>query len=54
MMCDRSKGDDVLLYMKNTCLHREKHEITVNNSIEALWCEVNIDGKRYSCNRNML
>ena len=40
MMCDRSKGGGVLLYMKNTFfLHREKHDITVNNSTEALWCE---------------
>ena len=28
-------------------MHREKNDITVNNSTEALWCEVNIDGKKY-------
>ena len=27
-------------------MHREKHDITVNNSTEALWCEVNINGKK--------
>ena len=46
MMGDRSKGGGVLLYMKNTFLHRERHDITVNNSTEALWCEVNINGKK--------
>ena len=45
-MCDRSSGGGVLLYMKITFLHREKYDITVNNSTEALWCEVNIDGEK--------
>ena len=27
-------------------MHREKNDITVNNSTEALWFEVNIDGKK--------
>ena len=46
MMYERSKGGGVLLYMKNIFLHGEKNDITVNNSTEALWCEVNIDGKK--------
>ena len=44
IMCDRSKGGGVLLYTKNTFLHTEKHDITINYSTEALCCEVNIDG----------
>ena len=45
MMCERSKGGGVLLYMKKNNLHGEKTDIIVNNSTEALWCEENIDGK---------
>ena len=46
MMYERSKGGGVLLYMKKIFLHREKNDITVNNSTEAFWCEVYIDGER--------
>ena len=46
-MCERSKCGGVLLYMKIYFLHREKNDITVNNSTEALWCEVKIDGRKY-------
>ena len=46
MMCERSKCGGVLLYMKNNFFYREKNDITVNNSTEALWCEVNIDDKK--------
>ena len=46
MVCERSECGGVLLYMKEKNLHREENDITVNNSTEALWCEVNIDGKK--------
>ena len=43
-MCERSICGVVLLYMKKTILHREKNDISVNNSTETLWCAVNING----------
>ena len=46
MSKDSTKGGGLLMYMKDTFGHRLLENITVNRSIEALWCEIIIDDKR--------
>ena len=41
-----TKGGGLLMYMKDTFDHRLLENITVNRSIEALWCEIIIDDKK--------
>ena len=41
-----TKGGGLLMYMKDTFGHRLLENITVNRSIEALWCEIIIDDKK--------
>ena len=40
-----TKGGGPLMYRKDTFGHRLLENITVNRSIEALWCEIIIDDK---------
>ena len=42
-----TKGGGLLMYMKDTFGHRLLENITVNRSIEALWCEIIIDDNLY-------
>ena len=46
MSKDSTKGGGLLMYMKDTFGHRLLENITVNRSIEALWCEIIIDDKK--------
>ena len=41
-----TRGGGILLYMRETFCHRERNDISVNNSTEALWCEIIVDVKK--------
>ena len=41
-----TKGGGLLMYMKDTFGNKLRDNITVNRSVETLWCEIIIDDKK--------